>query len=482
MATAEAKALLDRRYDAVVIGSGPNGMAAAITLAREHRSVLVIEAEAIPGGGARSAELTRPGFVHDLCSAIHPLGVASPFFRNVPLADHGLEWLHPDAPLAHPLNEGPAVMLERSIEKTAHGLGMDGPAWQRLLGHLSDHASELFEATLQPLRLIPRSPLLLARFGLRAIRPASSLARSWFKTDRAKGLFAGIAAHAVMPLERMLTSAIALMLGISGHAVGWPMPKGGAQKITESMISYLRSLGGEIVTGHRIDRLEELPPAGVYLFDVAPRNLVRICGRALPAHYRKKLLRFRHGPAVFKLDWALDGPIPWKAEGAERAGTVHLGGTLEEIAEAERAAWNGFHHPRPYVLVAQQSLFDPTRAPEGKHTGWAYCHVPRGSQRDCTEMIENQMERFAPGFRDLVLARSVMSPQDFERRNANFIGGDISGGVMDLWQAFFRPTLRPVPYSTPHPKIFLCSSSTPPGSGVHGMCGYHAAQAALRAI
>ncbi len=472
--------LSHRSYDAIVIGSGPNGLAAAITIAQAGRRVAVIEAESLPGGGARSMELTLPGFVHDLCSAIHPLGVASPFFRSVPLHEHGLEWIHPDLPLAHPLDDGSAAILDRSFDVTGDSLGVDAARWRRLFESLSANADTLFQETLGPLKLIPRHPLLLAKFGLRAIRSATGLARSWFSGDHAQALFAGLAAHSILPLEKALTSAIGLMLGIAGHAIGWPMPRGGSQMITNAMISYLESMGGEVITGWKVERLEDLPEARAYLFDVAPVNLSRICGEALPRRFRRKLEKFRHGPAVFKLDWALSEPIPWKSEACRRAGTVHLGGTLAEIAAGEHDMWNGRHSEKPYVLVAQQSLFDETRAPEGKHTGWAYCHVPARSDRDMTEEIESQIERFAPGFRDTILATTKTSPGEFESKNANFVGGDITGGIMDIWQAFTRPTMRWNPYTTPNAKIFICSSSTPPGAGVHGMCGFHAAKASLR--
>lgn len=473
--------LAKRSYDAVVIGSGPNGLAAAITIARQQRSVLVLEAEATIGGGARSAELTLPGFLHDLCSAIHPLGVASPFFRSVSLAEYGLAWIHPPAAAAHPLDDGTAAILERSLEETGKTLGPDAAAYQRLMGSFVARAEDLFFETLGPLRL-PRHPITLARFGLCAVRSARGLADAWFKGPHARALFAGVAAHSILPLDQMLTAAVGLMLGIAGHAVGWPLPRGGSQNISAALMAYLESLGGEVVANCRVHSLAALPPARAYLFDTSPRSLARICEDRLPSRFRKKLERFRHGPGAFKLDWALDGPIPWRAKECARAATVHLGGTFEEIAAGEKAVWQGEHPQRPYILVAQQSLFDPTRAPVGKHTGWAYCHVPSGSTVDMTEQIEGQMERFAPGFRDLILARSVLSPADFERRNANYIGGDISGGVMDLWQLFTRPTARLVPYSTPAKEIFLCSSSTPPGAGVHGMCGYYAAQAALRTV
>jgi phytoene dehydrogenase-like protein len=480
--TAARDQLTRRSYDAVVIGSGPNGMAAAITLARRQRSVLVVEAGPVLGGGARSAELTLPGFVHDVCSAIHPLGIASPFFRDVaPLAQHGLEWIHPPAPLAHPLDDGTAAVMEKSIDETGRTLGPDAAAYRRLMEPLVSNATALFDETLKPLGP-PRHPLLMARFGLRALWPATMLARSWFSGPRARAMFAGVAAHSILPLETMLTSAVGLMLGVAGHAVGWPLPRGGSQRISDVMAGILRSMGGEVVTGWRVGSLGELPPARAYLFDTSPRGMARICGDRLPAGFRGKLERYRYGPGAFKLDWALSGPIPWKAAECARAATVHLGGTLEEIAAGEKAIWRGEHPSRPYVLVAQQSLFDPTRAPAGRHTGWAYCHVPNGSRADMTDAIERQMERFAPGFRDLILARTVRSPADFERHNANYVGGDIACGVMDVWQTFTRPTVRLVPYSTPNRSVFICSAATPPGPGVHGMCGYWAAKAALRGV
>ena len=471
--------LLQRSYDAIIIGSGPNGLAAAITIACRQRSVLVVEAESTFGGGARSAELTQPGFVHDLCSAIHPMAVASPFFQSTPLAQYGLEWIHPPAPLAHPLDDGSAAILERSPEETGRTLGVDAEAYQRFMRPFVAKSESLFSETLGPLKF-PRHPILLARFGLKAIRSAKGLADAWYRGEHARALFAGIAGHSVLPLEQRLSAAVGLMLGIAGHAVGWPLPRGGSQSITDALIAFLKTQGGEVVAGWRVESLAELPPARAYLFDTAPRNMARICGDRLPARFRKKLDRFRHGPGVFKLDWALSGPIPWRAESCKRAATVHVGGTLEEIAAGEKAVWSGEHPEKPFVLLAQQSLFDSTRAPEGKHTGWGYCHVPSDSTVDMTEAIERQIERFAPGFRDRILARSVLTPFNVEKHNANYIGGDISGGVMDAWQLFTRPTVRLAPYSTPAKEIFICSSSTPPGGGVHGMCGFFAAKAALR--
>ncbi len=467
-------------YDAIIVGSGPNGLAAAITLARAGRSVLVFEAKETIGGGVRSKELTLPGFVHDVCSAIHPLGLGSPFMRSLPLEQYGLQWIHPAAPLAHVLDGGTAVVLERSLEDTSATLGPDAAAYRRLMTPLTAHWDIIAAATLGPLRpALVSHPLMLAHFGLHAIRSASGLGQSLFAGERARALFAGLSAHSMMPLEQPLTAGFGLMLGVAGHAVGWPMPRGGSQKIVDAMAAYLRSLGGEIVTGVQVKSLDTLPPARAILCDVTPRQLIAIAGQRLSPAYLRQLQRYRYGPGVFKIDYALDGPIPWKAEECARAGTVHVGGTLSEVAAAERAVAKGKHPEKPFLLVAQQSLFDPTRAPQGKHTLWAYCHVPNGSTFDMTERIETQIERFAPGFRDRILARHVMNTVELEQYNANYIGGDINGGVQDLWQFFTRPTIRLVPYSTPVKGLYICSSSTPPGGGVHGMCGYFAAQAAL---
>jgi phytoene dehydrogenase-like protein len=470
---------MTERYDAIIVGSGPNGLAAAIALARAGRSTLVLEAEPTIGGGTRSAALTLPGFVHDICSAIHPLGAGSPFFRALPLAEHGLRWAHSPAPLAHPLDDGTAVLLERSVAATAATLGRDGAAYRQLVAPLARRWEPIAAAILGPV-LPPRHPLALARFGLRALWPASLLARVLFRGERARALFAGMAAHAIMPLEQPATSAFGLVMLLFGHAVGWPFPIGGAQRIADALASYLRSLGGEIRTGMRVESLDQLAPAQAVLCDVTPRQLLSIAGERLPAGYRRALGRYRYGPGVFKVDWALDGPIPWAAPECTRAATLHLGGTLEEIAASEQAPWHGMHAEQPFVLLAQPSLFDPTRAPAGQQTAWAYCHVPHGSAEDMTERIEQQVERFAPGFRKRILAHSTIGPAAMQRHNANYIGGDINGGAQNLAQLFTRPVARLDPYATPARGIYLCSSSTPPGGGVHGMCGYWAARSVLR--
>jgi phytoene dehydrogenase-like protein len=465
--------------DAVVVGAGPNGLAAAIELARNGLTVRVLEAAERVGGGVRSAELTLPGFVHDVCSAIHPLGVASPFLRTLPLAEHGLEWIEPPAALAHPFDDGTAVVLERSPDAAVSGLGEDGPRWRRLFSPLARDAEPLLEDVLAPLHL-PAHPLVLARFGARAALPATALARLTFREAKARGVFAGLAAHSMLRLERPPSAAFGLMLGLLAHSVGWPLPRGGSQRLADALASYLRSLGGEIETGRRVESLAELGDTRPVLLDVTPRGLLALAGDRLPPRYRRRLERYRYGPGVFKLDWALDGPIPWRAEECARAATVHLGATLEEIAASEAAPFRGEVTERPYVLLAQQSLFDPTRAPAGRHTAWAYCHVPNGSTLDMTERIEAQVERFAPGFRDRILARSALGAADLERHNENYVGGDINGGAAILSQLFTRPVARVSPYTTPLPGVYLCSASTPPGGGVHGMCGYHAARAALR--
>lgn len=470
---------LSSTYDAIVVGAGPNGLAAAITLARAGRGVLVVEARERIGGGIRTAELTLPGYRHDICAAIHPMGAASHFMRSLPLEQFGLEWVHPAAPMAHPLDEGCAVILERSLEATAANLDEDAAAYRRMLEPFVRDWQVLVEDFLAPLPFPPRHPLIDLRYALLALQPLTWLAKRAFRGQKARALFAGNAAHSILPLESLVTGNFGALMSVLGHAVGWPLARGGSQSIADAMGAYLLSLGGEISTGWEVRQLEELPHARQVLLDVTPRQFLALAQDRLPDGYRRRLERYRYGPGVFKMDFALDGPIPWKAAECSRAGTLHLGGTLEEIAAAERAVWHGEHPQRPFVLLAQQSLFDPSRAPQGKHTAWAYCHVPSGSTQDMSERIEAQIERFAPGFRDLILARHVKNTADMQRENPNYIGGDITGGVVDLGQLFTRPLPSLNPYATPLEGVFLCSSSTPPGPSVHGLCGYYAAQAAL---
>ncbi len=469
----------DHEYDAVVVGGGPNGLAAAVRMAQAGRSVLVLERSRQLGGGSRSGALTLPGFVHDICSSVHPFAAASPFFRGLPLGDHGLAFVHPAAPLAHPLDDGTAVVLRRSLDDTAADLGADGRAWRRLLGPFVGRFDDLAEQVLGPLRP-PRHPVLMTRFALHATRSARSVARGLFRGDRARALFAGLSAHSGLALDEPLTAGFGLVLGAAGHAVGWPLVAGGSGAIPRALTSLLRSLGGEVRTGAWVRSWDDLPPAAQYLFDVSPSALADIAGERLPESYRERLRRFRHGPGVFKLDYAMDGPLPWRAPECADAGTVHLGGTLAEVVMSESAVAAGEHPERPFVLLVQASGFDPSRAPDGRHTVWAYCHVPNGSTVDMTDRIEDQIDRFAPGFRDLVLRRKVTAPADLERYNPNYVGGDIAGGAHGGFQLFARPAPAIDPYSAPADGIFLCSSSSPPGAGVHGMCGFHAAEAALR--
>ncbi len=465
-----------REYDSVVVGSGPNGLAAAIALARAGRSVVVLEAQEQVGGGTRSKALTLPGFTHDVCSAVHPMAVASPFFRTLPLREHGLEWIHPPYPLAHPLDDGSAAILEHDLDRTCQRLGADAKAYRRQVGSLAGNWKLLEDVILSPIG-VPRRPLLMARFALQAIQPAKRFAESHFRSDPARALFAGLAAHSMMPLDGWGTAAIGLVLGAQAHVNGWPIAKGGSQRIADALASYFRSLGGEIVTGLRIRSLKELPSSRVILCDLSPQGLLEIAGQSLPTNYQRALERYDYGPGAFKVDWALSGPIPWKAPDCAQAGTVHIGGGLDEIVDAESGLLGMLDSERPFVLLSQPSLFDPSRAPAGCHTAWAYCHVPNGSRSDMTSRIEAQVERFAPGFRSLILARSAKSPEQMERENPNLVGGNITGGANSLRQLFFRPTFGK--YETPVKGLFLCSASTPPGGGVHGMCGYHAATRAL---
>lgn len=461
-----------------MVGAGPNGLSAAIHLARAGRRVLVVEAHERVGGGARTAELTVPGFRHDVCSAIHPWGAASPFFASLPLDEHGLEWIHPEVPAAHPLDGGRAAVLRRSLDDTAQGLADDAGAWRRTFAPLAEAWDDLTSQLLAPIR-IPRRPWRLARFGLWSLPSATNFARHRFGAEEARALFAGMAAHSILPLDRPLTSAFGLLFSLTGHTVGWPLPRGGSQAIADALASYLRSLGGDIVTGQRVRHLRELPPARAVVLDLAPRTIVDLAGDELSRVMRWRLRRFRYGPAVFKVDYALDGPVPWNAEAARRAGTVHVGGTLDEVAAAERAVWEGGHPDRPFLLVAQQSVADPARAPAGKHTLWVYTHVPNGSTVDVTDAVERQLERFAPGFRDLVLGRHTATPADLESYNPNYVGGDIAAGSHGGLQLIARPVLSFDPYRLAE-RVWICSSSTPPGAGVHGMCGYHAAESVLR--
>ncbi len=465
--------------DAVVVGSGPNGLAAAIVLAQAGRSVAVLEASDTIGGGTRTAELTLPGYRHDVCSAIHPLGVTSPFFRSLRLDDRGLSWVRPPSPLAHPLDGGTAVILQRSVDDTAADLGPDGDAYGRLLRPLVDDWESVEADFLGPPGA-PRHPLAFARLARHAAGSARSLVDRRFQGDRARALFAGLAAHAVIPLEMRPSAGFGLVLAILGHLTGWPFPRGGSGRLADALADVLRDLGGEIATSQPVRSLADLPAGATTLLSITPRQLLEIAGDQLPPRYRRRLSRYRYGPGVFKMDWALVEPIPWRARECGLAGTVHVGGTFEEIAAAEREVWEGKPPERPFVLLAQQSLFDPTRAPQGRHTAWAYCHVPNGCPDDMTERIEGQIERFAPGFRECILARSALGPGDMEARNPNYVGGDITGGANILRQVIGRPFLRRVPYSTPIPGVYLCSASTPPGGGVHGMCGYHAARSALK--
>lgn len=467
-------------YDAVIVGSGPNGLAAAITLQQQGLQVLLLEGKDKIGGGLRTEQLTLPGYLHDVCSAIHPLAVASPFFETLPLNRYGLEYIYPETAAAHPFDDGTAALLKHSISETANLLGADKQAYLNLMQPLVNSWPGMAADVLGPLHF-PKHPLDVARFGLNALTPVTRLAKS-FKTEAAKGLFAGMAAHGLQPLTNMATSAVALVLMINGHLKGWPVPKGGSVKIAEALAACFTAIGGIIETNTYITSLEQLPPAKALLFDVTPRQLLGIAGHKFSNIYKWQLERYRYGMGIFKIDWALDSVIPFKTESVKQAGTVHIGGTLNEISNSEAQASKGIHPDKPYVLLAQQSVFDSSRAPEGKHTGWAYCHVPNGSQKDMTEAIEQQVERFAPGFRERILARHTFNTRQLESYNPNYIGGDINGGMLDIGQLFTRPVLRRSPYPTSAKGIYMCSSSTPPGGGVHGMCGYNAAKKALKDV
>ncbi|MBN9384545.1 MAG: NAD(P)/FAD-dependent oxidoreductase [Chitinophagaceae bacterium] len=467
-------------YDAVVVGAGPNGLAAAITLQQKGLSVLLVEAKAEIGGGMRSAELTLPGFIHDVCSAIHPMAAASPFFSQLPLEQYGLEYIYPPTAAAHPFDDGTAAVLRGCVQETAALLGVDERVYKQLMEPLVRDWPLIATDVLGPLHF-PSHPLLMAEFGLKALPSAVQLSRRW-QTTMARGLWGGMAAHSMLPLTKTATSAIGLVLMITGHLKGWPLPRGGTMSLARALGSYFMSLGGVIQTGFEVRSLKELPSSRALLLDLTPRQLLRLGGHRWSSLYKAQLERYRYGMGVFKIDWALDGEIPFKAAVCRTTGTVHIGNTLEEMVASEQLTWEGGHPEKPFVLLAQQSLFDPSRAPEGKHTAWAYCHVPNGSRNDMTAAIEGQIERFAPGFRDRVLARHVMDTEQMESYNANYIGGDINGGAIDIGQLFTRPALRYSPYRTSEKGIYICSAASPPGGGVHGMCGYHAARRALKDV
>lgn len=471
---------IEKEYDAIIVGSGPNGLAAAITMQQAGLSVLLVEGKDTIGGGLRTAELTLPGFKHDICSAIHPMAVASPFFASLPLQEFGLEFIEPALAAAHPFDDGTAAFLCRSIGATAESLGQDKAAYLNLIGPLVQDWEKLVGDILSPLKF-PAHPLLMAKFGLKALQSAEQIAKR-FRTEKAKGLWAGMTAHSIQPLSNLATGAIGMVLSAVGHVHGWPVPKGGSQNVAKALAAYFVSLGGKIQTGFMVKSLDELPAAKAVLLDLTPQQLLEIAGEKLSGLYKWQLNHYRYGMGVFKVDWALSSPIPFKAVNCLQAGTVHIGNTFAEIARTEQQTANNIHPEKPFVLLAQSSLFDASRAPSGKHTAWAYCHVPNGSTKDMTAAIESQIERFAPGFKDTILAKHTMNTVQVEAYNPNYIGGDINGGVIDLAQLYTRPALRVSPYRTSAKGVYLCSSSTPPGGGVHGMCGYYAAKQALTDI
>jgi phytoene dehydrogenase-like protein len=467
-------------YDAVVIGGGPNGLAAAITMQQQGLSVLLLEAASTVGGGTRSAELTLPGYMHDICSAIHPLAAGSPFFQNLPLKDFGLEYIYPRLNAAHPLDTGSAPALFSDINKTAEQLGVDKNRYVEIFSPLKEQWPELSRQLLGPFRL-PSHPWQMASFGLKALQPALRFAGT-FKTPEAKALFGGMAAHSIQPLNNYATTAFGLVLMVAAHERGWPVAKGGSRSIATALSAYFLSIGGRIITGTAVKSLKELPSSKAILFDTSPDQVLKLAGERLSPIYRWQLKNYRYGMGTFKIDWALDGPIPFTAIYCREATTIHLGNTLEEFSVSEQQTWQGKHPDKPFVLLAQQSLIDPSRAPAGKHTAWAYCHVPNGSEKDMTTAIENQVERFAPGFRDLILAKHTFNTSQLYQYNQNYVGGDINGGVIDISQLFTRPAIRFSPYRTSAKGLYICSASTPPGGGVHGMCGYYAARRALKDI
>jgi phytoene dehydrogenase-like protein len=469
------------KYDAVIIGSGPNGLAAAVRLAGAGLSVKIFEAKKTPGGGMRTAELTLPGFYHDVCSAIHPLAASSPFLSTLPLKKYGLKWLSSPASLAHPFDDGTAFLLYNSVKETAAQFEEDEDNYSKLFTFLTEAWEKILPDILSPIKF-PEHPVKFLKFGLKGMLSANLLSKMQFKKEKSKGYFSGLAAHSIVPLNSPFTAAVGLILGTLGHKGGWVFPEGGSQSITDSLVKYFISLGGEIETDVHIASMNQLPQSKIYLFDVTPKQLLKICGNRFSSLYKKRLSKFRYGAGVFKMDWALSEPVPWKSKKCNEAATLHLGGKYEEIALSEYSVWKNIHPEKPYVLIAQPGLFDKTRAPEGKHTLWGYCHVPPNSEVDMTNNIENQIERFAPGFKEIIIKRNTMNSLQMESYNNNYIGGDINGGVQDWRQLLTRPIVTLNPYSTSDKQIFICSSSTPPGGGVHGMCGFHAAEAALKKL